>query len=88
MLQWLPTTGEFGLYGTFGDFDHHERVATRLGAHYTLYYYSFTDAFIAMAYRSLTPAEQARVDPADMYAADHVRRVLRRTAASAGPPSL
>src|SRR6185503_13388743 len=23
-----------------------------------LYYYSFTDAFIAMAYRSLTPAEQ------------------------------
>ena len=48
-----------------------------------LYYYSFTDAFIAMAYRSLTPAEQARFDPmitgfnpADMYAADHVRRVL------------
>jgi hypothetical protein len=25
-----------------------------------LYYYSFTDAFIAMAYRSLTPAERAR----------------------------
>lgn len=49
-----------------------------------LYYYSFTDAFIAMAYRSLTPAEQARVDPmitgfnpADMYAVDHIRRVLR-----------
>jgi len=48
-----------------------------------LYYYSFTDAFIAMAYRSLTKAEQARFDPmitgfnpADMYAADHVRRVL------------
>ncbi len=35
MLQWLPTTGEFGLYGTFGDFDHHEKLATRLGAHYT-----------------------------------------------------
>ena len=35
MLQWLPTTGEFGLYGTFGDFDHHEKVATRLGRHYT-----------------------------------------------------
>ncbi|HXV60702.1 MAG TPA: DUF3011 domain-containing protein [Vicinamibacteria bacterium] len=35
MLQWLPTTGEFGLYGTFGDFDHHETVATRLAAHYT-----------------------------------------------------
>ena len=49
-----------------------------------LYYYSFTDAQIAMAYRSLTPAEQARFDPmitgfnpADMYAADHVRRVLK-----------
>ena len=35
MLQWLPTTGEFGLYGTFGDFDHHEKVATRLAGHYT-----------------------------------------------------
>ena len=35
MLQWLPTTGEFGLYGTFGDYDDHEQVATRLGAHYT-----------------------------------------------------
>ena len=48
-----------------------------------LYYYSFTDAHIAMAYRSLSPAEQARLDPmitgfnpADMYAADHIRRVL------------
>jgi hypothetical protein len=35
MLQWLPTTGEFGLYGTFGDFDYHENVATRLAVHYT-----------------------------------------------------
>ena len=49
-----------------------------------LYYYSFTDAVIAMEYRSLTKAEQARFDPmitgfnpADMYAADHVRRVLQ-----------
>jgi hypothetical protein len=48
-----------------------------------LYYYSFTDAVIAMAYRSLTPAEQTRFDPmitgfnpTDMYAADHIRRVL------------
>jgi hypothetical protein len=48
-----------------------------------LYYYSFGDAFIAMAYRSLAPAQQARLDPmitgfnpADMYAADHIRRVL------------
>ena len=34
-LQWLPTTGEFGLYGTFGDFDYHETLATRLGLHFT-----------------------------------------------------
>ena len=34
-LQWLPTTGEFGLYGTFGDFDDHQKVATRLAVHYT-----------------------------------------------------
>ncbi|MCL5096057.1 MAG: amidohydrolase [Candidatus Omnitrophica bacterium] len=49
-----------------------------------LYYYSFTDAFIAMAYRSLTPEQQARFDPmitgfnpTDMYAADQIRRVLQ-----------
>ncbi len=49
-----------------------------------LYYYSFTDAYIAMAYRSLTKEQQARFDPmitgfnpADMYATDHIRRVLR-----------
>ena len=35
MLQWLPTTGEFGLYGTFGDYDDHEKLATRLAVHYT-----------------------------------------------------
>ena len=34
-LQWLPSTGEFGLYGTFGDYDWHEQVATRVGMHYT-----------------------------------------------------
>jgi hypothetical protein len=48
-----------------------------------LYYYSFTDAAIAMAYRSLTAPQQARLDPmitgfnpTDMYAADHIKRVL------------
>ncbi|HET9950495.1 MAG TPA: amidohydrolase family protein [Candidatus Eisenbacteria bacterium] len=48
-----------------------------------LYYYSFTDAFIAMSYKALPPEQQARLDPmitgfnpADMYAADHIRRVL------------
>ena len=49
-----------------------------------LYYYSFTDAYIASVYKTLTPAEQARFDPmitgfnpADMYAVDHIRRVLQ-----------
>jgi len=49
-----------------------------------LYYYSFTDAYIAMAYRSLSREEPARFEPmitgfnpADMYAADHIRRVLQ-----------
>jgi hypothetical protein len=34
-VQWLPTTGEFGLWGTFGDYDDHQNVATRIGVHYT-----------------------------------------------------
>jgi len=49
-----------------------------------LYYYSFTDAWIAMAYKSLTKEQQARFDPmitgfnpTDMYAVDHIRRVLQ-----------
>jgi Protein of unknown function (DUF3011) len=33
-LVWLPTTGEFGLYGTYGDYDWHEKLATRLGLHF------------------------------------------------------
>jgi hypothetical protein len=48
-----------------------------------LYYYSFTDAYIARAFPELNPEQQARLDPmitgfnpADMYAADHIRRVL------------
>ncbi len=48
-----------------------------------LYYYSFTDAYIAMTYKSLTKEEQKRFDPmitgfnpTDMYAAAHIRRVL------------
>lgn len=48
-----------------------------------LYYYSFTDAHIATAYLSLSKEGQNRLDPmitgfnpADMYAVDHIRRVL------------
>jgi len=49
-----------------------------------LYYYSFTDAYIASVYRSLSKDEQARFDPmitgfnpADMYGVDHIKRVLK-----------
>jgi predicted TIM-barrel fold metal-dependent hydrolase len=49
-----------------------------------LYYYSFTDAYIASLYRALPKEDQARFDPmitgfdpADMYGVDHIRRVLR-----------
>jgi hypothetical protein len=49
----------------------------------SLYYYSFTDAMIAHEYLSLTPVDRARLDPmitgfnpTDMYAVDHIRRVL------------
>src|ERR1051325_335150 len=48
-----------------------------------LYYYSFTDAYIASVYKAQTPQVQQRFDPmvtgvnpADMYAVDHIRRVL------------
>ena len=66
-------------YGNSGDF----APTYYLQSDAPLYYYSFTDAHIAMAYRSLTPEQQLRFDPmiigfnpADMYAADHIRRVL------------
>ncbi|HJQ99141.1 MAG TPA: amidohydrolase family protein [Candidatus Polarisedimenticolaceae bacterium] len=66
-------------YGNSGDFAPTYYLQTDA----PLYYYSFTDAHIAMAYRSLTKEQQARFDPmitgfnpADMYAADHIRRVL------------
>lgn len=49
-----------------------------------LYYYSFTDAHIAQAYLSLPERDRPRFDPmitgfnpADMYAADHIKRVLK-----------
>jgi hypothetical protein len=67
-------------YGNTGDFAPTYYLQTDA----PLYYYSFTDAFIAMAYKSLTKEEQARFDPmitgfnpADMYAADHIKRVLK-----------
>jgi predicted TIM-barrel fold metal-dependent hydrolase len=67
-------------YANSGDFA--PRYYTESDA--PLYYYSFTDAYIANAYLSLPPAQRARFDPmitgfnpADMYAADHIERVLR-----------
>ena len=50
----------------------------------SLYYYSFVDAVIAREYLLLNDVDKQRVDPmitgfnpTDMYAADHIRRVLR-----------
>lgn len=55
-----------------------------LDADTALYYYSFTDAYIAEQYQGLSPEEQSHFEPmitgfnpADMYAADHIRRVVQ-----------
>ena len=34
-LTWLPTTGEFGPRGAFGDYENHEKLATRFNIAYT-----------------------------------------------------
>ena len=87
MGQTVGRTALFGIplqqqwsYGNSGNF----APTYYLQTDSPLYYYSFTDAHIAMAYRSLTPEQQARLDPmitgfdpTDMYAADHIRRVLK-----------
>lgn len=66
-------------YGNSGDF----APSYYLHSDAPLYYYSFTDAYIARVYQQLRPEHQQRFDPmitgfnpADMYAADHIRRVL------------
>lgn len=55
-----------------------------LDADTDLYYYSFNDAYIARTYLALPEDRRARLEPmitgfnpADMYAADHIRRVLQ-----------
>jgi predicted TIM-barrel fold metal-dependent hydrolase len=67
-------------YGNSGDY----APTYYLHSDAPLYYYSFTDAYIASVYRALPKEQQARFDPmiigfnpADMYAADHIKRVLR-----------
>lgn len=49
-----------------------------------LYYYSFTDAYIATVYNALDEKDKQRFDPmitgfnpADMYGVDHIKRVLK-----------
>jgi len=37
-IWWMPTTGEFGLRGGYGDYEIHEDVATRFGASFTHMY--------------------------------------------------
>jgi hypothetical protein len=34
-LVWMPTTGEFGASGGFGDYEDHDEAATRFGLHFT-----------------------------------------------------
>jgi predicted TIM-barrel fold metal-dependent hydrolase len=66
-------------YGNSGDF----APTYYLQSDAPLYYYSFTDAWIASQFLKLRPEERRRLDPmitgfnpADMYAVDHIRRVL------------
>ena len=33
-LTWMPTTGEFGPRGALGDFEEHDKLATRFGVGY------------------------------------------------------
>jgi predicted TIM-barrel fold metal-dependent hydrolase len=67
-------------YGNSGDFAPTYYLQTDA----PLYYYSFTDAMIAHEYLSLPPEDRARLDPmitgfnpSDMYAVDHIERVLK-----------
>lgn len=78
MLSGIPLQQQW-MYSNTGDFA--PTYYTQTDA--PLYYYSFTDAIIAHAYLRLTPEERRRFDPmitgfnpTDMYAADHIRRVL------------
>jgi len=66
-------------YGNSGDF----APTYYLQSDAPLYYYSFTDAYIARIYQALPKEQQARLDPmitgfnpTDMYGVDHIRRVL------------
>ena len=84
------TTGRVALFGIplqqewSYDVDGDRAPTYYLESDAPLYYYSFTDAQIATAYKSLPEDLQARFDPmitgfnpADRYAADHIRRVLQ-----------
>ena len=66
-------------YGNSGDYAPSYYLQTDA----PLYYYSFTDAYIARVSQALPKEQQARLDPmitgfnpADMYGVDHIRRVL------------
>ncbi|WP_149494926.1 amidohydrolase family protein [Roseiconus lacunae] len=78
MLCGIPLQQQW-MYESTGDFA--PTYYTQTDA--PLYYYSFTDAMIAHAFLRLTPEQRKRFDPmitgfnpTDMYAADHIRRVL------------
>lgn len=78
VLSGIPLQQQW-MYANTGDFA--PKYYTQTDA--PLYYYSFTDAIIAHTYLRLTPEQRQRFDPmitgfnpTDMYAADHIRRVL------------
>ncbi|QEG43157.1 amidohydrolase family protein [Roseimaritima ulvae] len=78
MLSGIPLQQQW-MYANTGEFA--PTYYTQTDA--PLYYYSFTDAIIAHAYLRLKPEDRQRFDPmvtgfnpTDMYAADHIRRVL------------
>jgi predicted TIM-barrel fold metal-dependent hydrolase len=73
----LQQQWSYGNSGTFGPTYYLQSDAP-------LYYYSFTDAWIATQFMALPKNQQDRLDPmitgfnpADMYAAKHIERVLR-----------
>ena len=61
-VQWMPTTGEFGPRGGFGDLEHHEKLATRFGASY---------AYAPDEYRA-APLDQAKPNETQLRLSDGV----------------
>jgi len=53
-LTWFPTTGEFGLNSNFGDFENHQKIATRLGGHYSQSHEDYQGVPASEAFENVT----------------------------------